>query len=41
VGADHRRLLPAAFWLGAALMLVVDDMARTAYSGVGIAPATR
>ncbi|WP_323111687.1 FecCD family ABC transporter permease [Klebsiella quasipneumoniae] len=28
-GADHRRLLPAAFWLGAALMLVVDDMART------------
>ena len=29
VGADHRRLLPAAFWLGAALMLVVDDMART------------
>lgn len=29
VGADHRRLLPAAFWLGAALMLVVDDLART------------
>ena len=29
VGADHRRLLPAAFWLSAALMLVVDDMART------------
>lgn len=29
VGADHRHLLPAAFWLGAALMLVVDDLART------------
>lgn len=29
VGADHRRLLPTAFWLGAALMLVVDDLART------------
>ncbi|HCA2957605.1 iron ABC transporter permease, partial [Klebsiella pneumoniae] len=28
-GADHRRLLPTAFWLGAALMLVVDDLART------------
>ncbi len=27
--ADHRRLLPTAFWLGAALMLVVDDLART------------
>ncbi|PQO58887.1 hypothetical protein C5706_31790, partial [Klebsiella pneumoniae] len=25
VGADHRRLLPTAFWLGAALMLVVDE----------------
>ncbi len=33
VGADHRRLLPTAFWLGAALMLVVDDLARTLTRG--------
>lgn len=29
VGADHRRLLPTAFWLGGAFMIVVDDLART------------
>jgi iron complex transport system permease protein len=29
VGADHRRLLPTAFWLGGAFMIVVDDIART------------
>ena len=29
VGADHRRLLPAAFWLGGAFMILVDDAART------------
>lgn len=29
VGADHRRLLPAAFWLGGIFMIVVDDLART------------
>ncbi len=29
VGADHRRLLPTAFWLGGAFMIVVDDVART------------
>ncbi len=29
VGADHRRLLPVAFWLGASFMLLVDDLART------------
>ncbi len=29
VGADHRRLLPTAFWLGGAFMVVVDDLART------------
>ncbi|WP_413733523.1 FecCD family ABC transporter permease [Sodalis sp. RH21] len=28
VGADHRRLLPAAFWLGAGFMVLVDDLAR-------------
>lgn len=29
VGADHRRLLPAAFWLGGGFMVLVDDLART------------
>lgn len=29
VGADHRRLLPVAFWIGGSFMLVVDDLART------------
>lgn len=29
VGADHRRLLPAAFWLGGGFMVLVDDVART------------
>lgn len=29
VGADHRRLLPTAFWLGAGFMVAVDDLART------------
>ncbi|NUL38971.1 FecCD family ABC transporter permease [Kosakonia sacchari] len=29
VGTDHRRLLPVAFWLGGAFMIVVDDLART------------
>lgn len=29
VGADHRRLLPTAFWLGGGFMMVVDDLART------------
>lgn len=29
VGADHRRLLPIALWLGGAFMLLVDDLART------------
>lgn len=28
VGADHRRLLPAAFWLGGGFMVLVDDLAR-------------
>lgn len=28
-GADHRRLLPTAFWLGAGFTIVVDDLART------------
>lgn len=28
-GADHRRLLPAAFWLGSLFMIAVDDLART------------
>lgn len=28
-GADHRRLLPTAFWLGGSFMIVVDDVART------------
>ena len=29
VGADHRRLLPTAFWLGGGFMIVVDDLARS------------
>lgn len=29
VGADHRRLLPASFWLGGGFMVLVDDVART------------
>lgn len=29
VGADHRRLLPTAFWLGGGFMIVVEDLART------------
>lgn len=29
VGADHRRLLPVAFWIGGSFMIVVDDLART------------
>ncbi|PSU87568.1 ABC transporter permease [Photobacterium kishitanii] len=29
VGADHRRLLPMSFWLGAGIMVIVDDIART------------
>ncbi|ADO48385.1 FecCD family ABC transporter permease [[Enterobacter] lignolyticus] len=29
VGADHRRLLPTAFWLGGGFMIMVDDIART------------
>lgn len=29
VGVDHRRLVPAAFWIGGAFMVVVDDVART------------
>ncbi|MEO3740298.1 iron ABC transporter permease [Kosakonia sp. WA-90] len=29
VGADHRHLLPVAFWLGGSFMIVVDDLART------------
>ena len=29
VGTDHARLLPAAFWLGGIMMLLVDDLART------------
>lgn len=29
VGADHRRLLPTAFWLGGGFMVVVDSLART------------
>ncbi|MFV0262431.1 MAG: FecCD family ABC transporter permease [Kluyvera sp.] len=28
-GADHRRLLPCAFWMGASFMVLVDDLART------------
>ena len=28
-GADHRRLLPCAFWIGASFMVLVDDLART------------
>lgn len=29
VGADNRRLLPVAFWLGGSFMVIVDDLART------------
>lgn len=29
VGADHRRLLPVAFWIGGSFMIVVDNLART------------
>jgi ABC-type Fe3+-siderophore transport system, permease component len=29
IGADHRRLLPTAFWLGGIFMIVVDNLART------------
>ncbi len=29
VGADHRRLLPMSFWMGAGIMVIVDDIART------------
>lgn len=29
VGADHRRLLPVAFWLGGGFMVAVDTLART------------
>lgn len=29
VGADHRRLLPVAFWLGGGFMIAVDTLART------------
>ncbi len=29
VGADHRRLLPTAFWLGGGFMIAVDDLARS------------
>lgn len=29
VGSNHRKLLPASFLLGAAFMLIVDNMART------------
>ncbi len=29
VGVDHRRLLPASFWLGGCFMIAVDDIART------------
>jgi iron complex transport system permease protein len=28
-GADHRRLLPTAFWVGSIFMIAVDDLART------------
>ncbi|WP_409306856.1 FecCD family ABC transporter permease [Pectobacterium sp. B1J-3] len=28
VGADHRRLLPVALWLGGGFMILVDDVAR-------------
>ncbi|HEB4873964.1 TPA: iron ABC transporter permease [Kluyvera ascorbata F0526] len=28
-GADHRRLLPCAFWMGASFIILVDDLART------------
>ena len=33
VGPDHRRLLPASMAIGAALMVVVDDLARTLTDG--------
>lgn len=33
VGPDHRRLLPASLSIGAAYLLVVDDIARTATAG--------
>ena len=29
VGADHRRLLPMSFLMGAGIMIIVDDIART------------
>ncbi|MDR1859921.1 MAG: iron ABC transporter permease [Bacteroidales bacterium] len=32
VGADHRRLLPASFLVGAAFLLLVDDLARSVSS---------
>jgi iron complex transport system permease protein len=32
VGPDHKRLLPAAFALGAAYLLVIDDLSRTLIS---------
>ncbi len=30
LGSDHRRLLPATIWIGAAFMVAVDTLARTA-----------
>ncbi len=33
VGPDHRRLLPASMSIGASLMMVVDDLARTITDG--------
>ncbi len=33
VGPDHRRLLPASLSIGAAYLLVIDDIARTATAG--------
>ena len=30
LGSDHRRLLPASVWIGAAFMVAVDTLARTA-----------
>jgi iron complex transport system permease protein len=32
VGPDHKRLLPAALALGAAYLLVIDDLSRTLIS---------
>lgn len=29
IGPDHRRLLPAAMWLGGGFMIIVDDLARS------------